>query len=144
MKFRFPGWGIGWFTPIFALIGPLCGYEAFVGRGQLYLFLTFFWTAIGLLALLTWFSQRWVAFPLIGFFVIAFLGVSMSIVDKGLSVSAVGKLVFSVNAIYELWAWRRSNAHAPKEIDEFGDSQSSASRTAPEDLISDNGTDRVS
>ena len=105
MTFRFPGWGIGWFTPLLALFAPVVAYGSFVDGSSAF---GVFWLSVGLFAALTWFQQRWAAIPLVIYFLLALTGIAMSFTATGFSVSLLGKLLFSCSGIYELVVWYRS------------------------------------
>ena len=105
MTFRFPGWGIGWFTPLLVLCAPVVAYGSFadgsLGFGM-------FWLSVGIFSALTWFRQRWAAIPLVIYLLLALTGIAMSFSANGFSVSLLGKLLFSCSGIYELVSWYRS------------------------------------
>ena len=106
MKFEFPGWGMGWFTLLLAVCCPIVAYSTYVDRGDVVL--TGFWLSIGVLSALTWFRQRWVAIPLIGFFLLALVGIAIGFAQNGFRVSYLIKGFCTVSVICELWAWRRT------------------------------------
>ena len=105
MKLRFPGWGIGWFTPLLALCAPIVAYGSFVDGSNGF---GVFWLSVGIFSALTWFQQRWAAIPLVIYFSFALIGIAMAVSADGLSVSLFGKLLFAGGGIYELIAWYRS------------------------------------
>lgn len=105
LTFRFPGWEIGWFTPLLALFAPIVAYGSFVDGSPGF---GVFWLSVGIFSALTWFRQRWAAIPLVMYFMLALTGIAMSILTNGFSVSLLGKMLFSCSGIYELVRWYRS------------------------------------
>lgn len=107
MNFRFPGWGIGWFTPLLVLFAPIVAYGSYTAGSFGF---AVFWLLVGVCAALTWFQQRWAAIPLIMYFSFVLLGVAMSFAADGLSLKLAGALAFTCTGIYELVSWFRSPA----------------------------------
>ena len=105
MKFRFPGWGIGWFTPLLVVFAPVVAYGSFFNGSTGF---GIFWLSVGIFSALTWFRQRWAAIPLVVYFLLALTGIAMSYTANGFSVSLLGKFLFSCSGIYELVTWYRS------------------------------------
>lgn len=107
MKFRFPGWGIGWFTPLLVIFTPVIAY-GFYTEGSIGLVL--YWLSVSVLAALTWFQQRWVAIPLVIYFLFDALDTTMSIAGNGFSFDLFGRLGFVCGGTYELISWYRVDA----------------------------------
>lgn len=114
MKFRCPGWGIGWFTPLLVFGAPIVAYGSFVEGSTGF---AIFWISVAVFAALTWFQQRWAAIPLIGYFCLALTGIAIAFATEGSSVSLFAKLLATLSGIYELIVWARS----PHPEDSFGD-----------------------
>ncbi|QDT10356.1 hypothetical protein K239x_23120 [Planctomycetes bacterium K23_9] len=115
MKFRSPGWGIGWFTALLVIAAPAVAYGSFSTGST---FFGVFWLSVGVFAALTWFRQRWAAIPLIVYFLLALTTVSVAFALKGFSVSLLGKFLFSCSCICELFAWYRKKPE-DREFDEL-------------------------
>lgn len=118
MSFRFPGWGIGWFTPLLVLATPANVYSSYLDGSS---FFVVFWSLIGLFAVLTWFQQRWVAVPLVLYFLLAALGGSMYLSQRGIQLVALSKVLYDCYAIVALVIWSRSRSsvtHASEPLAE--------------------------
>ncbi len=107
MKFQYPGWGIGWFTPLLVIFTPVIAYGSYTDGS---ISLALYWLSVSLFSALTWFQQRWVAIPLVIYFLFDALDTTMSIADNGFSFDLAGRLGFICGGTYELVSWYRVDA----------------------------------
>jgi hypothetical protein len=102
MRFKNPGGQLTWLTPLLAI-------------GGLYLSYTF-WkegapevaaicAAFGLCSMLVWFDQKWVAIPLISFYLISFVLGIILLYWKGFTVRYGVRLCMIAYVIYGFWEW---------------------------------------
>ena len=104
MRLKNPGGELAWLTPLWTIGGLYLGYD-YWQHGSLPLAIIF--ASMGLLSLLVWFDHKWVAIPLIGYFLLALVGGITLMVRNGFSWGQLARLVLIAYTIYGFWEWRK-------------------------------------
>lgn len=108
MRFKSPGGNLTWLTPLFAFAGFFLAYHYYAERD--WPGLVVFYGVFGLLSLLVWFDQKWVAIPLLILCALGCVGEISLLFMKGFSWHTAGKAILAGYAAYDFWEWRRRTA----------------------------------
>lgn len=104
MRLKNPGGELAWLTPLWAAGGLYLGYDHWHNGSH---FLAAVFASMGLLSLLVWFDHKWVAIPLIGYFLLALVGGITLMGLNGFSWGLLARLVLIAYTIYGFWEWRK-------------------------------------
>lgn len=104
MQFKSPGGELVWLTILWAVGGLGLGiYECVNGSPILGGILI----SLGVFSALVWLDMKWVAYPLAGYFSLAFVGLVISFFSQGFSWLLLLKIAMVVYTVVDLlrWAW---------------------------------------